>query len=263
MDFSKCLTTTISWVLAILSYDEDHAVDNVRQLFPSFKVHFWISKRGSHAHGVALDDDEGRAWHFHRGTDGFSTLGKAISWFNNACMVAGRDGTHNGFDRLAHRAFDDCKLYLENYDYLYESGHSQGAGVAPLDACLCVENLTLKHVQCDLFATPPCVKKAGKRRIDNHINNGIVSGNRYVMPGDPISSNKLRNENSILLNGEDVFEEVLLPDLLIHEVGFLEVINHSGRFYNAGYMQHLINWTNALPEPDLKLLAKINDWIVN
>lgn len=262
MDYSDCMPSTISWALSALAYDENRMVDHVQKLFPSFKTHCWSHDNGSHFHGVTIDPRI-RIWHWHRGTDGYDTLGKLESWFNNFCVGTGKDGTHNGMDRLAHHAFDDAKYYLEKYDYIYECGHSQGGGVAPLDACLCVENLTPKHVHADLFSAPPCVTPTGAKRINMYIHNGMLSCNRYVMPGDPIASQALRMQRLPLLNGEDVGEEVILPDLFVQRIGPGELLNHSCRVQNAAYMMLITKYSFEPPAKDLKLLSKIHDWIVN
>ena len=263
MDYTKCLIPTISWALSALSYDENNVQRRISQLFPPFKTHFWSHNHGSHFHGVVMDRENDRAWHVHRGTDGDNGYGEFLSWLYDANMFFGPDGTHNGFCRLAHTAFDEAKGYLEDYNYLYECGHSQGSGVAPIDSCLCVENLTFKHVQCDLFAAPPCFKLIGAVRFNKHMADGKLSCTRYVNPNDPVASSILRNGKSMLLNGVDVGEEVILADITPQRLGPIEVLNHSCAQYNAAYMIHLINNCNSVPVLDIKLLAEINEWIVN
>lgn len=261
MDFTQCLPATISWVLSALSYDEEKVQMYVGELFPSFTTRFWAHDRGAQFHGIVMDDRTGRVFRVHRGTDGFDNLGNIRSWLTDLRIFAGSDGVHNGFQHYGDRAFNDAKRYLENYDTIYVGGHSQGSGVGQYECCLCVENLTLKHVHADLFAVPPAFEAIGAARFNRHVGSGKLSCNRFVNRNDPIASPVLRGDR--FFKGVDVGEKQSLPDITKFRLGPVEVLNHSCAQYNAAYALWLAGALKYKHLQDYLLLGKIAKWIIN
>ena len=259
------LTSTISWVLSALSYDEVNIVEYATTLFgKGFNADFQGTKNGSHFYGIVIDKKEGRAWIVNRGTDGYNKRGNLRSWVRyNANIFTGSDGVHNGFQRLGDRSFDNIKHYLWDINTVFCVGHSQGSAVAPYQACLCVENITsIKHVHFDLFANPPTGNKMFKRRVVKHFKGGKMSGDRYVNKDDIISSPLLRKKNSILLNGVDVGNEIKLPIFMRHKTLSTPFINHSCTTYNF-LMFMLYAKMGYHHTEDYELLVKVHDLIVN
>jgi hypothetical protein len=263
MDFSQCLPSTICWALSALSYDEDKVQTYIMELFSSFRTHFWSHDRGAQFHGVVIDEREGRIFHVHRGTDGFDKIGNLRSWLTDLRIFTGDDGVHNGFQRYGDRAFDEAKRYLENYNDIFITGHSQGSGVGQYDCCLCVENLTLSHVEANLFAVPPCFNQTGADRFNAHLRSGLLSCNRFVNPNDPIAASWLRNKHALVLNGCDVGKEIVLPDITLFDLGPVEFLNHSCAQYNASYGLWLAQGLQHKHIYDYLLLGKIAKWLVN
>lgn len=251
-------TVIISWLLSALSYDEQNIGDYITALLPGFKYHFKSHDRGSHFYGVVTDDSEGRAWQVNRGTDGYDKFGNAKSWINDLKICTGDDGVHDGFQMLGDTVFDNFKKILENYDYLYITGHSQGAGVSPYVACLCAENLTIKHCQFDTFAVPPTGTPVFKKRVDDHLSSGKMSGCRYNTFADPITSFWIRK----LFNGADVGEEFILPKIIRYQLGPANAINHSCAIYNASMITHFAMIGDHHYE-DYKMFGEIARRIVN
>lgn len=256
------LDSTVSWILAGLSYDEDHIIDYVPKLLgEGYHSDFQGTGDGSHFYGIVTRKKTGEAWLVNRGTDGYDKLGNLKSWLYDTNIFAGDDGVHNGFQALGNRAFDDLKHYLWDCDKVYCTGHSQGAGVSPYQACLCVENITtLKHVHFDIFGAPPAGNDIFSKRVQNHIDNGMLSGNRFVNDDDPISSPILRQKDSILLNGVDVGSEIKLPKGVPYKLA--KPVNHSCRIYNLLLMMHYagIGYHHF---DDYELLANAHKLLVN
>jgi hypothetical protein len=194
----------IPWAFASLSYNEQQFSDYVQWVIPGSKFVIETFDRGAISFSLVMDKKNGRAWIVNRGTDGFDALGNIRSWLIDASIATSGDGVHNGFQMVGDKAFDFFKNDLENFDHIILCGHSQGAGVAPYEAVLCVENLTLKSVIFFVYAAPPTGNQLFADRVNRCIDSGKLTGYRYVNPHDPIASEKLRNQNSSILNGVDV-----------------------------------------------------------
>lgn len=252
-----------SWFLAALSYDEARVQYYVRELLPGLKTHFRATKHGNHFYGVALDDKNGRMWIVNRGTDGYNKMGSFMSWGRNFRMLTSGDGVHNGFQDAGNRVIDEFKEYIYNYDTCYVCGHSQGAGVAQYQLVLLAENFSnLKTIHGDIFAAPPAGNKIFKKRFNDHVKAGKISLDRYVVTGDPIDSNFLRNPASFILNGVDVGNEITLPKIIRYDLKVANVVKHSPLVYNAGLLLRCTE-DGTYKRADLKMFSEIGKRIVN
>lgn len=277
-DFTRCSIETISWVLSAISYDEARISQIVSELFRGFKSRFWSHKRLSHFYGVVYDEKTGRIWDVNRGTDGDGPIGNLWSWLYDIDVFKGREGVNKGFKRLGDTSFNNVKQYLKHFQTIIHTGHSQGAGVAPYKACLSIENLWLyERVYFLTFAPPPTGNGVFAKRVNEYIAEGILSGTLFINPGDPIASKNLRDEDAVLLNGVDVGNLAILPDINLHDRGPLALLNHSCGQYHASYGlfieedagKHsnngrlLFSPTYHVPFEDKKLLAVVSRLIIN
>jgi pimeloyl-ACP methyl ester carboxylesterase len=90
------------------------------------------------------------------------------------------------------------KNYIYNYDTVVACGHSQGAGVSQYALCLLAENFpNLKRIHGDIFASPPTFNITGKKRFLAHSKKGAITLDRYLVDGDPIDSEALRNAKGV------------------------------------------------------------------
>lgn len=231
----KIDTTIISWLLSALSYDERNLKDYVKCLLPGFECYQFVSKHGDSFYGVVTDKKNGRAWQFNRGTDAFDPWGKLMAWMVNI-RVNDRngDGIFDGIEEHGEEVFDNTKRILEDYDVLYVEGHSRGGNESPYIACLCVENLTVRHVHFDSFASFPTGTQIFADRVNRHITSGILSGTRYNTFGEPLSNQKLRDR----VGGVYAGEEIVLPPIIRYSLGPIDALNHSCTVYNAAMMVH-------------------------
>ncbi len=236
---SDLLPETISIGLSALSYDEKNCQDNINNLFPDSRSHFWSFERGAQFFGIVYENEDA-IFQVNRGTDGYTWFSNIHSWFYNVNILTGPDGIHNGFEFLGNRVFNVTKEYLSRFKNIYFVGHSQGGSITPYLACLAVENLSwVKNIYFYGFETAPCFDKNGVSRVQNYINDGKVHGNLFATPGDPISSSILRNKKSILLDGVDAVPITMMPDVILYSLGLKEAINHSPMLNIYSYMRYL------------------------
>lgn len=253
-------TSTISWVLSALSYDENHVADYVTTLFPGFSCHFKGSDDGAHFYGVVIDPKIGRTWWVNRGTDGYDGKGNFKSWLYDLNIIKGADGIHNGFQKLGNDAFNEIKPYLYDADQIFVTGHSQGAGVSPYGARLCVENLDwIKHIHFDSFAPPPTGNSVFADSLKPYFESGKLSGDNYKIKKDPVCSDVFRDTDSFFLDGVDVGTQINLPAPFNYPVGPLY---HSCWIYNLCMMLSYAQMGHTHID-DYHLLGKIHNWIVN
>ncbi len=240
LNFLECQETTIALVMAILMYRDD-AEEKICGLFKGINPRIWNHHYGSHKHGLFFDDERNRVFSIERGTSGDNLLGKLMSWGTDFRVITGSDGIHNGFENYGNRSFDLEKKYLENYSHIIMGSHSQGSGTQQYKACLCCENLNMKHkhINADLFAVPPATKDCGTERVQKHIDAGKLSMTLWNNPGDPIGSGRLRDEDSCIFDGEYPVKATMLPDPITQDLGPLEVLAHSGRAYIETYTAYL------------------------
>ncbi|MCK9428854.1 MAG: hypothetical protein M0R17_02435 [Candidatus Omnitrophica bacterium] len=244
--------TLKSSFFSFLSYDEKNVQDKIHKTFKDHKTHFIKNEDGSHFFGLIIDNINKIAYLVNRGTDGDNNLGNLHSWLYDANLFTGSDGMHNGFQKLANKVFDQFKDILVNYKTIVCCGHSQGSGVAQILAKLCCENLSKdKKIKLIVFAAPPSGNYTFKEIVQKFIDNGQLEVERYIMPGDPIASKKLRNKKSILLNGEDVGPDSWLPDIIQTKLGPFEAINHSCKVYVVGLILELL-------KSDIETLEDLN-----
>ncbi len=258
----------ISWSLAALSYDEDNIIDNIKELFPKFKPHFKANnEHKSHFYGVVIDEENKRCFVVSRGTDGDKTLrGNLASWSYNANIIAGPDGVHNGFQKLGNDVINNQEF--KNYFYKYNNrviacGHSQGSGCSQYILCLLAENFpSVKEIKGYVFAAPPSGNQIFANRFKALEESGRISLDRYVTNRDPITSKFLRNTDSLLLNGVDVGNEIILPEMIKYDLKLANVLNHSTAIYNSGLMLLCSNDPKYTLE-DLQMLGKVGKKIIN
>jgi hypothetical protein len=279
VDYTKCSNETISWALASLSYRERDVLPLIMAIFKGFKGRFWSYNTGSQFHGLIYDSTQGRIWQINRGTDGDGRIGKIKSWLYDLNIFTGKDGVHNGFQKLGDRAFNETKEYLIDFDTIIHTGHSQGAGVAPYVACLSAENLKgYESIFFHTFAPPPTGTSIFAARMNEHIENGNIEGTLFINPDDPIASKNLRDADSLLLDGVDVGNLAILPDVNLYDRRLTrKLLNHSCAQYNASYSLWLAKTVGAtsldgrrlfgprfvIPYEDYKLVTLLSDLIIN
>lgn len=254
------LPETISAVLAAMIYDEEHFATNVYRLF-GFEAHAWTDHTQRYYYAVVLDTERDRMFIVFRGTDGKNALGRALSWLTiNLRAGTNQFGFHKGFWKIALKASKDIAPYLKKFSHVYIGCHSQGSGVGVcIVAQICRSILAkmlqnIKHIQADLWCSPPAVNKTGKAEIDEYCGKQ-VSINNWWMPGDLLSKKKgvLRG----LLNGKDVGEMRRLPDMILPKYGVFDPVSHSPVLCLAAYVLHLIRYENTPPKEDLKLIEYV------
>lgn len=256
-------TLITSWMLSALSYDEDNIVSNVYDFLPHVKCRFRKTKNGDHFYGIVVDDKTGKFWIVNRGTDGDNFYGKFKSWCRNLRVLTSGDGIQNGFQDAGDRIIEEYKNIICNYDAGFVCGHSQGAGVAQYQLCLLTENFpNVKTIHGDVFAAPPTFNKIGFERFKKCLRTGKMSLDRYVVSGDPIDSGFFRNKNSLIFNGVDVGNEILLPEIIGYDLKVANVIKHSPRIYNAGLIIKALN-DGVCGIDEIRMYAKIGIRIVN
>lgn len=256
------LSTTLSWIFSALSYDENKICEYILKYFPKFKCHFKAFNDGSVFCGVVIDEKNGRLWSVKRGTDGFNKGGEIKSWIRDLNLITGSDGVHNGFQSIGNMGFDYFKNYFYNVDEIFVCGHSQGAGVAPYESCLVVENIpNIRHCHFDIWAAPPTGDERFFNRIKSHNINGILSGDRYISKKDPINTKLFRLDWIPLLDGVDVGEECYLPEIIGYNLGPGNYVNHSPKVYNAQMILFYLNIKYTHFE-DYEILGKIHEKII-
>jgi hypothetical protein len=261
IDIKQVRSWLISWFLAALIYDERKIIEYVTAVL-HMKCHFHGADDGSEFFGVVIDDDNGIVYLPYRGTDGYTPEGNIRSWVTDLRILPGRDGVANGFQDCGNAAFDRFKNYLYHVDEVVIEGHSKGGGVAPYEACLCVENLShLQHVNVNVFAAPPTGDMTFYNRFAAHQETGKLSCTRYVLPGDPITSSVLRGPVPPL-NGVDVGDLTILPKLIRYKIGPAGTVNHSCTLYNAAIAIMLGNDPKATFE-EFQFVGLIHKLLVN
>lgn len=256
-------TLVTSWALSALSYDEKGITKRIKTLFPHLKPRFKHDHNGSHFYGAVADDINGVLYIVNRGTDGFNHLGRFKSWARNLRLLTSGDGVHNGFQDAGNRVVDDFKNGIYNYETVVACGHSQGAGITQYILCILAENFSnLRCIHGDVFASPPTFNITSKKRFLAHSKKGAITLDRYLVDGDPIDSEILRNQKGAFLKGVDVGNEIILPTIVMYDLGLANVIKHSCRIYNAGLLQ-MCAADDRFTHDELKILAAVGDTLVN
>lgn len=252
LDIGKIKPWLLSWLLAALIYDENRIADYVTGLL-GLKCHFEGSDGGAEFFGIVIDERRGHAYLPYRGTDGYDPRGNLVSWAHNFDIKTSGDGVEDGFQKCGDIAFNRFKHYLYNVDTASLQGHSKGGGVVPYEACLCAENLpNLKSIVVHPFANPPTGNALFERRFNGHVAAGKISGDRRILPGDPIAS-KLFRLRVPPLNGVDVLDLIELPKIVRYKMGPANVLNHSCCMYNASIAVQVDKdatatwWDHSLP----------------
>ena len=226
---SDLLPETVSLALSVLSYDEKNCQNIINNLFPKSVNRFWSFENGAQFFGLVYENTD-TVFQVNRGTDGYTWFSNLHSWFYNTNILTGPNGIHNGFEFLGNRVFDTIKEYLPRFKNIYFTGHSQGGSITPYLACLAVENLNnLDNIYFIGFETAPCFNQQGVSRIKNHINKGKVHGTLFTTPGDPIN----------IVGGVDAVPVIKMPDIILHNLGLVEAINHSPMLNIYAYMRYL------------------------
>jgi hypothetical protein len=97
-----------------------------------------------------------------------------------------------------------------------------------------LSNVHSSEVEFIAFSGPPPGDARYASLVDSALKSGGLKGKLYVMPQDPVSSRKLRRQNSVFLDGVDVGDVILLPDINLYDGSrIVGLINHSGRQWNA------------------------------
>ena len=260
IDISQVKPWLISWFLASLIYDEKNITEYVTNIL-RMKCKFKGTDNGSEFYGVVIDEERGHAYLPYRGTDGYDSRGNFRSWANNFDIKTSGDGVEDGFQRCGDAHFNEFKHYLYGVETASLEGHSKGAGVVPYEACLCVENIRNLTVTVDAFANPPTGNELFARRFNSHMEAGLISGHRWMHPGDPIAS-KLFRCGIPPLNGVDVLPLVELPQLIRYKLGPAGVVNHSCFLYNAS-ISVMMNMDPSATGWDHTLLGIIHERLVN
>ena len=189
------LPETISAVLAALIYDEENFALNVYRLF-GFRVHAFTDLTQRYYYAAVVDEERNRLFIVFRGTDGRNGWGRFLSWATiNLRVKTTPQGFHEGFWSIAADASKNIAQYVKKATQVYLACHSQGSGVGVCEIdIICQAMLSdqellphLKHLQADLWCSPPAVNATGKTEIDGYIQGGLVSINNWWMPGDLIS----------------------------------------------------------------------------
>lgn len=260
----------LSWALAALSYDEKNMPDHIAHFFPGCRFHLKYTENGSHFYGIVIDNNTGLARVFNRGTDAFNFVGKLQAWWTNLNHSTSGDGVYDGFQKTGDTVFNEFKKYLYDVDHAVFSGHSQG-GLCSYVSCLAVENINLKTVHFDPFATPPIGDEMYAKRVQDHIDNKSItkknpdcyfSGNNFVNSGDIIATKFLREPMWPFKAGVDVGTKIDLGKGIRQDVGKIDdLINHSPAVYNWMMLQKIAKVTLHLE--DVKTLAEIGERIIN
>lgn len=257
------LPQTISLAFSVLSYDEKNCQNVIKSLFTKSVSHFWSFENGAQFFGLVWEDND-TVFQINRGTDGYTWFSNLRSWFYDFNILTGPDGTHNGFQFLGNRVFDTTKRYLRQFNTVRFCGHSQGGSITPYLSCLTVENLPrVKSIYFDGFETAPCFDKHGVSRVKTYLGEGKVHGMLFATPGDPISNPALRNEKTILLDGVDAVPVTMMPDVIVHDLGLKEAINHSCMINIYAYMRHLHDNVNLRHADDYMFLLDVAEHTIN
>lgn len=230
---------TKNFIYAALSYREDKVQELVYRLL-GLKSHWKAGHRGNSFYGVVLDPKNSILTIVTRGTDGFDWVGNLQSWWRNARILTGSDGVHNGFQDLGNEIIEFAKPYLTKFKLIELTGHSQGTGPSQYMLKLIGDFITKKqinnivHAHADIFAYAPCGDERFKAIIDRYKDLGLVSCDGWLTEGDPIGSDVLRNEKTILLDGVDICKKHVLPVIVKYDLSVANVVKHSTKVYNAG-----------------------------
>lgn len=253
----------VSWGLAALSYNEDHIIDYVRELF-GLKVYCKHDKNGSLFYGCAVDETTGRLNIFNRGTDGFNAIGNAKSWVRNARLITGRDGIHNGFFDASAKVFESFLHQICDAETVIISGQSQGAALTTVESYIIASEVkSVKAIRGHAFACPPAFNKHGAERFKPYLDSNRVTLTRYNTTGDPVDSDALRDDDSLLRDGVDVGDEIeLFPIIKFKCPISMRLIRHSNAITNAALMQMEAMKDNPSIE-DIRLLGEIGKRIIN
>ena len=245
---------TISAVLASLIYDEENFIGSCHELL-DFKAHCWTVPNQKYFYAVVIDDANRRLWIVYRGTDGKTPWGKLLSWTTiNLRYRANKLGFHTGFDSIAKKSAQNISAYIYSGYTVYVTGQSQGAGVSvPAAFGLCD---AVGHLQADLWCAPPAVNENGRQLVKRKMEEGRLSINNWVSPGDLISKKFLRQRKGDLA-GRDVGEPRLLGDIIHPKYGLFEPVSHSPRVMLAGYLAWLIEKCHDVPQEDVKLISHV------
>jgi hypothetical protein len=248
-DFRMCHIDVQAWAFASLIYRKEDFITLVRSLFRSYTVRQWSSKHGSMAGAIVYDWDHDQAFFVARGTDGDDILGSIRSWLYDLQVAKNKDGGHSGFASVSRQMMRSLPVGRTPRN-VYFTGTSMGAAVSVHNAfSYFKKNTQSANIRFISFSGPPPGDEHFAELVNNYLQDpkgdAHFSGRLYVMPQDPVSSKKLRRQNSVFLDGVDIGELVLLPDINLYDGNVLTgLINHSGRQWNAC----LGLWMNIPPD---------------
>jgi hypothetical protein len=263
-----------AWFLSSLIYrirktDDFEGFEALVEEHLGMSCHVSSFGNGAQLCGVAHEKGfRSTLYKFERGTGGFNGWANFESWLTDLNMSTGDDFQHDGFQEYGNRSFDTFKSYIENAQAIIQCGHSQGAGVSQRLVWLYCKLKKddklggLEKVRYYLFASPPHGKKAFSDEIASYEKEGLCSGYRFIMPGDPIASEKLRLPP---FNGTDIGKAVVLPQVIQEEyrekLGPGNFVNHSCLLQTMAMFPYLISIGANLSQ--LKRLSDIMRLIIN
>lgn len=257
---------TKNFICAALCYREDKVQELIYKVL-GLKSHWIAGHRGNSFYGVVLDPKNDTLIVVCRGTDGFDWIGKLQSWWRNARILTGSNGIHNGFEDLGNEIIEFIKPYLLKFKLIEFTGHSQGTGPSQYMLKVIGDFITkgqvtnVKHAHADIFAYAPCGDERFVAVIDRYKALGLISCDGWLTDGDPIGSEILRNEDSVLLDGVDICNKHMLPILVKYDLKVFNAAKHSTKLYNAGLVFQCLREGKLI---DAEYLANVvHDEILN
>jgi len=233
------ITAAQAATFAFLSYRGNDTAEKILGLRDGLSCKFESRENGALKFGYVIDEIYEILYLIGRGTGG-DGLANLVSWGKyDLNLCTGEDGEHNGFQNAGNQFFEWLKSegVLDRFHGFVTGSHSQGSGYMQRVLLLLSRHYDKRHVESHLFACPPYFKKQHELELSGFLQSSHcpMTVTRYVQPGDPISHDALRDNDSPFgwLDGVDIGNTYRLPDLAIQKLGPAELINHSCRFQVA------------------------------
>ena len=237
-------TAATAAAFAFLSYRTDDMLEKIIGIRGGeasyFRCKFESRENGALKFGYVIDEIYKICYLIGRGTAGDTKSANAKSWLKyDLNLVCGEDGEHNGFQNAGNQFFEWLKSegVLEQYQVFVTGSHSQGSGYMQRVLLLLSRHYPTRKVEANLFACPPYFKRGHELELSGFLQSSHcpMTVTRFEQPGDPITTDLLRDDNSPFgwRNWVDIGNKYELPDLALQKLGPAEAINHSCRFQVA------------------------------
>ena len=234
------ITTAMAAAFTFLSYRRSDILEKMTGLRDGLKCKFESREDGALKFGYVIDEVYDFLYLIARGTDGDTLTANAKSWIKyDLNLCTGEDGEHNGFQNAGNQYFDWLKAegVLDGYRVFVTGSHSQSSGYMQRVLLLLSRHYPNRAVNANLLACPPYFKRGHEIELSGFLQSPHcpMSVTRFEQPGDPITTDLLRDDDSPggWRNGVDIGDRYELPDLALQRLGPAEAINHSCRFQAA------------------------------